>query len=87
MFRLGLTLCLGGPEIMSRLTKCLCTGTLLSALLLSGCGNKAQEETIPVASPDSTEATAAQSFTGKIISISGNEITLYKAQSGGIQEP
>lgn len=69
---------------MSRLTKCLCTGTLLSA---SGCGNKAQEETIPVASPDSTEATAAQSFTGKIISISGNEITLYKAQSGGIQEP
>ncbi|NOU77971.1 hypothetical protein GC101_03660 [Paenibacillus sp. LMG 31459] len=72
---------------MSRLTKCLCTGMLLSALLLSGCGNKAQEETIPVASPDSAETTAVQSFTGKIISISGNEITLYKAQSGGIQEP
>jgi hypothetical protein len=72
---------------MSRLTKCLCTGMLLSALLLSGCGNKAQEETIPVASPDSAETAAVQSFTGKIISISENEITLNKAQSGGIQEP
>ncbi|AIQ59267.1 hypothetical protein [Paenibacillus borealis] len=74
---------------MSRLTKCLFTGTLLSALLLSGCGNQAQEGTIPVASPDSaeiTETSAVQSFTGKISSISGNEITLNKAQSGGTQE-
>jgi hypothetical protein len=71
---------------MLRLTKGLFTGTLLSALLLSGCGNKAQEETIPVASPDGVEATAVHSFTGKISSISGNEITLYKAKSGGIQE-
>lgn len=72
---------------MSGLTKCLFTGTLLSALLLSGCGNKVEEETIPVASPDSAEATAVQSFTGKISNISGNEIKLYKAQSDVIQEP
>ncbi|WNS44748.1 hypothetical protein [Paenibacillus sp. MMS20-IR301] len=68
---------------MLRFTKSLLTGTLLSALLLSGCSGNAQEEAIPVASPDDPAIATAHSFIGKISSISGNEITLYKAKSGG----
>ncbi|MHA6529301.1 hypothetical protein [Paenibacillus sp. BAC0078] len=71
---------------MFKARKRLFTGLLLAGLLLTSCGSKADETTVPVASPDDADThLSAQSFTGKISSISGNEITLYKAGSG-VQE-
>ncbi|WP_019910352.1 hypothetical protein [Paenibacillus sp. HW567] len=71
---------------MFKARKRLFTGLLLAGLLLTSCGSKADETTVPVASPDApgTDVTV-QSFIGKISSINGNEITLYKAGSG-VQE-
>lgn len=67
---------------MFKARKRLFTGLLLAGLLLTSCGSKADEVAVPVASPDDPGTiVTVQGFTGKIKSISGNEVTLYKADS------